>query len=327
MPTTSRHPFDEAIDLRPADPQRNDPQQVEPKPNGQPPNDRKPSDPQHVEPKPDEGEGRWLARSHPYYRNMVGPYGGVTAGQMLQAVMLDPRRLGDPLSFTLHYTAPIADGPILVHTKVRRSNRSTQHWSIDMLQGEPGAEQTVMTGMLITAVRRQTWGHQERSMPGCPAPETLERFRREEAPVWVNSFDLRYARGPMRMRGRASDAESLASALARVDSPAAQHSESLLWMRDEPLRGLDFPGLASLCDIFFPRLFVRRPVWVPVGTISMSIHFQASQQELDAIGSDYLLGEAGANRFHRGFFDQHAFVWSRKGDLLASTQQMVYYKL
>jgi len=307
MPTTFSHPFDEAIDLRPIDPQPVDKQ----------PNNRQPI----------HSEGRWLARSHPYYRNMVGPYGGVTAGQMLQAVMLDPRRLGDPLSFTLHYTAPIADGPILVHTQVRRSNRSTQHWSIDMLQGEPGAEQTVMTGMLITAVRRQTWGHQERPMPDCPAPETLERFRREEAPVWVNSFDLRYAKGPMRMRGRASDAESLAVALARLDAPAAEHSESLLWMRDEPMRRLDFPGLASLCDIFFPRLFVRRPVWVPVGTISMSIHFQASQQELDAIGSDYLLGEAGANRFHRGFFDQHAFVWSRQGDLVASTQQMVYFKL
>lgn len=292
MMTPSTHPFDEALVLHPA-----------------------------------EAGGQWCGSTHPFYRNMVGPYGGVTAGQMLQAALRDPRRLGDPLSFTLHYAAPIEDGAFRIRTEVRRSNRSTQHWSIDMFQGDAEAPQTVMTGMLITAIRRPTWSFAERRMPDCPEPETLERFHRDQAPAWVNSFDLRYVKGPMRMRGHANDAASLEAALARLGDHAAQHSQSMLWMRDDPQRRLDFPGLASLCDIFFPRLFVRRPIWVPVGTISMSIHFHVSAQELAAIGADHVLGEAQANRFHGGFFDQHALIWSRSGVLLATTQQMVYFKL
>ena len=271
--------------------------------------------------------GQWQGSTHPFYRNMVGPYGGVTAAQMLQAVMLDERRIGDPMSLTLHYAAPVADGAFEIHSSIKRSNRSTQHWAIDMVQFQGEASVVVMTGMLITAQRRETWSLQELLMPKVPQPETLERFYRPQAPDWVNSFDMRYVNGDMQMRGKAQDQASLDSAIQRFGLPEVQDSKSLLWFRDEPLRQLDFPGLASLCDIFFPRIFVRRPIWVPAGTISMSIYFHGSQQDIDAIGQDYLLGLADTNRFNRGFFDQQAYLWSRQGALIASTQQMVYYKL
>ena len=50
--------------------------------------------------------------SHPAYANMVGPFGGVTAAQMLQAVLLHSDRLGDPLALTVNYAAaePVAVG-------------------------------------------------------------------------------------------------------------------------------------------------------------------------------------------------------------------------
>lgn len=277
--------------------------------------------------RPGETAGHWEGSTHPFYRNMVGPYGGVTAAQMLQAVMLDTRRIGDPMSLTLHYAAPVAEGDIRIEASLRRSNRSTQHWAIDMLQGESEAPQVVMTGMLITAIRRKTWSLQETAMPQVPPPESIERFYRPQAPDWVNSFDMRYVEGGMQIRGKAQDEAALECAIEGLGLPDVNSSKSLLWLRDEPLRTLDFPGLASLCDIFFPRIFVRRPIWVPAGTVSMSIYFHCSQTELDDVGTAYLLGQADSHRFHRGFFDQQALVWSRQGDLLASTQQMVYYKL
>ena len=40
----------------------------------------------------------------------------------------------------------------------------------------------------------------------------------------------------------------------------------------------------------------------------------------------YVLGTAHANRFSRGYFDQTAEVWGRDGVLLATTQQIVYFK-
>ena len=282
---------------------------------------------QALELSPQTSPGCWQGSTHPFYRNMVGPYGGVTAAQMLQAVMLDERRIGDPMSLTLHYAAPIAEGTFQIETRLLRSNRSTQHWAIEMLQMQESVSQVVMTGMLITALRRKTWTYQEALMPVTPEPESLERFFRPQAPDWVNSFDMRYISGDMQVRGKAMDQAALETAIDRFGLPEVENSVSLLWLRDEPLRPLDFPGLASLCDIFFPRIFVRRPIWVPAGTISMTMYFHCSQAEVDAVGTDYLLGWADASRFHQGFFDQQAKLWSRQGALLANTQQMVYYKL
>ena len=65
---------------------------------------------------------------------------------------------------------------------------------------------------------------------------------------------------------------------------------------------------------------------LPAGTISLTTYFHADQQQLDALGGDYVLASAHANRFSRGHFDQSAEVWSRDGALLATTHQIVYFK-
>ncbi len=96
-------------------------------------------------------------------------------------------------------------------------------------------------------------------------------------------------------------------------------------MRDAAQRGIDFPALTALSDIFFPRIFLRRGI-VPSGTISMTTYFHADSRHLDALGGDFILGTAHANRFDRGFFDQSAQLWSRDGALLATTYQIVYFK-
>jgi hypothetical protein len=65
---------------------------------------------------------------------MVGPFGGIIAATMLNAALTHPSRLGDPVALTVNYAGPIADGG--PHRRVAmRTNRSTQHWSITMMQG------------------------------------------------------------------------------------------------------------------------------------------------------------------------------------------------
>jgi hypothetical protein len=78
-------------------------------------------------------------------------------------------------------------------------------------------------------------------------------------------------------------------------------------VRDEPPRALDFCSLAALCDVFFPRIFVKRASWVPIGT-------------------HHLLAHARANQFRNGYFDQSAELWGPGGELLAVTHRIVYYK-
>ena len=89
---------------------------------------------------------------------------------------------------------------------------------------------------------------------------------------------------------------------------------------------MDFASLAALSDAFFPRLFLRRARFVPVGTVSMTIYFHAQTEQLAQVGSGFILGQAQGQHFQNGFFDQTAQLWSQSGEMLVTTHQTVYYK-
>jgi hypothetical protein len=68
----------------------------------------------------------------PAYANMVGPFGGITAAQALNAVLQHPQRQGDPVALTVNFCAALADGPICDVTAGRRAptaRPSTGWWS------------------------------------------------------------------------------------------------------------------------------------------------------------------------------------------------------
>ena len=48
------------------------------------------------------GEHDWQGHTSADYANFIGPYGGITAAQMVQAVMVHPQRLGEPVAFTIN---------------------------------------------------------------------------------------------------------------------------------------------------------------------------------------------------------------------------------
>jgi acyl-CoA thioesterase len=97
-------------------------------------------------------------------------------------------------------------------------------------------------------------------------------------------------------------------------------------MRDMPPRGLDFCSLSAMADVFFPRVYLRRALRIPAGTVSMTVYFHADGVQLRQAGTGYLLGQARAQTFRNGFFDQTSQLWSEAGQLLATTNQLVYYK-
>src|ERR1035437_5607491 len=116
-----------------------------------------------------QGDDLWQGHTSAPYANMVGPFGGITAAQALNAVLEHPRRLGEPVAFTLNFAAALADGPFDVQVRPARTNRSTQHWIVEMRQGE----HTVATATAVTAVRRDTWGATEMPVPQVPAPQEV----------------------------------------------------------------------------------------------------------------------------------------------------------
>jgi acyl-CoA thioesterase len=252
------------------------------------------------------GEDLWRGRTSPEYANFVGPYGGVTAAQLLQAVLLHPRRVGEPLALTVNFAAPVADGEFEVRARPVRTNRSTQHWIVEMLQGGDA----VSTGTVMTAVRRPTWGVPEAPVPQAPPPESLPRESILGIP-WLRHYDRRYAEGPIP---------------SEWSGQGGDHSRTVLWIRDQPERRLDFPALTAMADNFFPRLWLRRATQVPLGTVTMTVYYHADSALLRASGTDYLLAQARGEGFRDGYLDQTGHLWSRAGELLVTTHQLMYYK-
>ncbi|MEO8839338.1 MAG: thioesterase family protein [Herbaspirillum sp.] len=250
-------------------------------------------------------DGNYNRQTSPAYGNMVGPFGGIIGATLLNAMMCHPARLGDPLSLTVHYAAPIADGAFSVHARAVRTNRSTQHWIIELIQ----TDQVAAFATVTSAIRRDTWGTTDAIFPNVPPADSLTRAPAIERAAWTNRYDMRFIDGAI-----------------GAPNTDGYPSQSRLWIRDEPARPLDFLSLAAICDSFFPRIFVRRPKWVPIGTVALTTYFHADANQLSTQGCAPALGVARALHFGNGFSDQSAEVWSISGALLATSHQIVYFK-
>ena len=174
------------------------------------------------------------------------------------------------------------------------------------------AGRTVLTATAFTALRRDTWGSgSESPMPQVPPPLDVPAPHRAGRVEWINRYDMRFIEGGFPPTWDGAD---------------HGHSRTRLWVRDQPARPLDFVSLAALSDVFFPRIWRRRATLTPLGTVTMTVYFHAGAEQLRATGTGYLLGQAQAQAFHNGYFDQTAQLWNEAGRMLATTHQVVYYK-
>lgn len=253
------------------------------------------------------GDDLARGRTQPGFRNFIGPFGGLTAAQAMNAVLTHPQRLGDPVSFTVNFAAALEDGAFDVIARPARTNRSTQHWIVTLQQGG----EVVATATAITAVRRETWGATEVKMPDVPPPGDVPLPGVPPRVEWVRRYEMRFVDGVPPGEWHGGD---------------AGHSVSRLWVRDNPPRPQDFASLTAMSDIFFPRIWLRRASFVPLGTITMTVYFHAGEAELRETGSGYLLGRAQGQGFGAGYFDHTAQLWSEAGTLLATTSQVCYFK-
>lgn len=251
---------------------------------------------------------RFRGHTSAAYANMVGPFGGVTAACLLQAPLQHEQRLGDPIALTVNFAAAVTDGEFEVVAKAVRTNRSTQHWSMELHSG--GHVATSATA--VFAVRPSTWSATDVLPPELsPSAETLERTPPRNHLAWPHRYDMRFIRGGVPDH---FDGQEQADAISQV------------WVRDEPPRPLDFASLAALCDSFFPRVILRRRKVVPIGTVTLSTYFHGNGDALREQGTRHLLCNVRGVNYRNGYFDQSAEVWSADGQLLASTHQLVYFR-
>ena len=256
----------------------------------------------------------WLGETSPAYWNMVGPFGGSTAACAIQAVLKHPLLLGEPVSLTVNYASATNAGPFAVNATPVRTNRSTQHWVISLNQRDAnGVDALAMTATAMTALRRDTWQQNDMPMPQVPKPQDVARTDMSADMEWMSRYEMRFVRGIIPVDWNGADKLS-------------PDSVTQIWVRDDVPRSLDFASITAMADVFYPRVWLRRPLRVPAGTVSMTTYFHASAEQLLDAGTGYVFAQAQAQSFRHGFFDQYAQLWSESGTLLVTSHQLVYFK-
>lgn len=253
-------------------------------------------------------EGRYRGATHPAYANMAGPFGGVTAAALLNAVLTDPRRRGDPIALTVNFCGPIADGPFEATTKLQRDGKTTQHWSMELTQN--GVVTT--TASAVCGARKPIWSHYPMTGPEAPPIDSVPLMPDGFRPEWVRRYMFRFFEGGLDKYPR-NDGE--------IRSP-----RTLGYLQDAPARPLDFLSLAALSDAFFVRIMHTRGTFQPMATVSLTTYFHAGAQELAEIGATPVIGVADGAIFHNGFADQTCALWTPGGRLLANGVQISWYK-
>jgi acyl-CoA thioesterase len=242
----------------------------------------------------------------PAYWNIAGPFGGWIASQLLGAVLDDPDRAGEPIATSTSFVGPIAEGPFTIGLRRLRTNRSTDFWWSELRQVQDGTELVCAYATVALAQRPVTTTHLDEPMPQAAAPETIPELGKPLPLRWFELFELRLVEGVP---------------FSGDERPA----RSLSWTRKRG-RPLDARSLTEICDSAIPRIFFRTRGPIPIATVTMNVFFHATTREVAEVGEDYVLCDARWHGANDGYFDEQQLIWSRTGRLLATTDQLCWYR-
>jgi acyl-CoA thioesterase len=248
-----------------------------------------------------DGDGRWLAHAEPDHQSITGMFGGWTAGVLLNAVMQTAKGTAMPSAMTVSYVGAVPPGDdVVVAVEHLGGGRSINQWRADV---RPTSEDSVLaTAVVAMTSRRPSPPHRQLQMPKTPGPDSLERI---------------YAPSP---QGDHSDLRVTSGEYLSGDS------RSTMWVRDVSGQPIDHLQLAYFADQYAPRSFYWGDEFGPSATISMSVYFHATDDEIAAVGDDYILNEATGTRGEHSTSGQQANLWRRDGTLLVTTEQLCWYR-
>lgn len=230
-------------------------------------------------------------------------FGGWTAAILLSAIQQTSDVDATPTAITVNFFDPIAAGTNLaVQPRRLSAGRAIEHWQATV--AAEGDESALAHAMVILSRRRPTIGHTQPKMPSAPDPNTLP------------------LRHPPNNVGRRTEIRPVHGMppFGRMDT------SSLHWTRETSGRKLDHVQLTFLADSYAPRSFYWSDGPGLSATITLSVYFHATRDEIRTVGDDYVLTEAIGTRGVASTSGQQARLWSRSGALLVTTEQLAWYR-
>jgi hypothetical protein len=252
--------------------------------------------------------GRWRTTAGPEWANPTGTlWGGYAVGLCVRALEAEPQAVGEALSLTLTYAAAVPAGELDVRTRRLRQGGSIGVWEVEMLPA--GSDLVGVHGVVTMAKRPPTPPYAFLTMPAdAPDPDSLptqDLGAMAWRPGWAATFDRRFVDG---------------------FPPEPGHgSRTLAWVRSQ-CGPLDRALLGMLTDMSPPRAFYALGRNVRTTTLSLSAYLYATAEDLAAVGEDFILIECDGSVGAHGASGERSSYWSRDGKLLATSEQLVWYR-
>lgn len=248
-------------------------------------------------------EGVWQGVADPRYEANTGMFGGWTAALLLQAVVLDARVTGLPSAITVYYVNRIPPGSdVQVRVTPVGGGRSISHWQSQIfIAGQPDV---MAYASVVVARRKPTDGFGEWTMPAVSETEHQDRF------VPPGTFGE----------------QTLIRPIHGYPPFAQPNTTSLAWVQERSGRPMDAVLLTYLADAYPPRIWYTGTEFRPSATVTMSVYFHATSEEMERVGNDYVLSEATGTRAEYSTVGSQARLWSADGILLATTEQLSWFR-
>lgn len=249
------------------------------------------------------GVGAWRAYADPRREAFGTTYGGWIAAILLKAVLDDSKTDGTASALTVHFLKQVPPGSQLrLRTRFLGAGRSLSFWQSELSVGDDEAPASLAT--VVLAKRKESDTFTDLTMPEVPRPNALPEAHPPGA------FGER----------------CVIRAVTGVPPYNRTDSRSITWVRETSGRTLDYVQLAYLSDHYAPRVFFRSPGPRPYATVTLSMYFHAGEAELRGLGDDYVLIDARGSRAEASTVGSRVELWSREGRLLATTEQLGWFR-
>ena len=251
------------------------------------------------------GNGHFTINASDIYRNPNGAaFGGWVTAIMAKAVQDHENCRGPIVSLQSTFIAGGGLGEVEITASLLKSATSTQFWRVEVSQ----ADNLIAVSDIVSSIRRPTDLNYQLSMPETkpPSDAIILPQSEESTPFWMKTYDQKIAKGvPFNIN----------------DTP-----ESLIWIKETDGRPLDRISIISICDTPMPRTFFLSEKLRTGSTVSMATYIFASEDDITAAGSDYVLLRVDSATSRNSASDQRVELWSKSGTLLATSNQIGFFR-
>ena len=250
--------------------------------------------------------GRWTTLAGPEWRNPGGGlWGGYAIGLAIRVLEAEPEATGEALSLTLTYVSRLPAGELDIRTRRLRQGGSIGAWEVELYPA--GSDQVGVHAVVTLARRPETPAFAFAVMPEAPDPESLPHARPfgDGEHFGASAFERRTLEG--------------------FPPQVGPNSRSLAWVRS--MRGpLDKALLGMITDNSAPRAMYALGPTINTTTLSLTAYLHATVEEIAAVGDDYILVECEGRVGAGGASDERSSYWRRDGKLLATSEQLAWYR-